>query len=242
MQKYKKDGEHTYALGTELTLELLKRRPETVQQVYVHSRQNDNEIYREIKSLCERHKVETVHGDKAFNILNTKENCFIMARFAKYESPIDPSRNHVVLVNPGNMGNLGSIIRTMLGFGIYDLAIIRPGVDIYDPRVIRATMRAFFLLRFSYYDSFDEYLKAIGPHHVYSFMLDGTVKLQDIGEPQQPYALVFGNEATGLPAEFHDYGDSVFIEQLDTIDSLNLNNAVSIALYEFTRNRINPDR
>ncbi len=238
MQKYKRDVETTYALGTELTLELLKRRIGQVERVYVHSRQNDNEIYREIMELCRKGNVEVIHGDKAFNILNAKENCYIMGQFRKYTNPIEKERNHVVLVNPGNMGNLGSIIRTMLGFGLYDLATIRPGVDIYDPKVIRATMRAFFLLRFSYYDSFEEYLKANGNHHVYTFMLDGKIKLQEMDRPAEPYALVFGNEATGLPEEFHQYGDSVFIDQLDTIDSLNLNNAVSIAVYEFTKGNI----
>ncbi|MBR0385642.1 MAG: TrmH family RNA methyltransferase [Erysipelotrichaceae bacterium] len=238
MQKYRKDGEMTYALGTELTLELLKQKPQQVEAVYVHSRQLDNEICREILQLCERHRITVIHSDKAFNILNAKENCYIMGQFRKYASPLSPDENQVVLVNPGNMGNLGSIIRTMLGFGIRDLAIIRPGVDIYDPKVIRATMRAFFLLRFSYYDSFEEYRQANPGHHIYTFMLDGQTRLQDVQPGNEKYALVFGNEATGLPQQYHEYGDSVFIEQLDTIDSLNLNNAVSIAVYEFTKGHI----
>ena len=43
----------------------------------------------------------------------------------------------MVLVNPSDMGNMGTIIRTMLGFNYVNLAIIRPGVDVFDPRVIR---------------------------------------------------------------------------------------------------------
>ena len=52
------------------------------------------------------------------------------------------------------------------------------------------------------------------------------------------YSLVFGNEATGLPSDFHQYGQSVFIKHLNTIDSLNLTNAVSIGLYQFTLGKI----
>ena len=55
--------------------------------------------------------------------------------------------NHVVLVNPGDMGNMGTIIRTMLGFNYSNLAIIKPGVDVFDPRVIRASMGALFNTR-----------------------------------------------------------------------------------------------
>ena len=51
MQKYKKDGNISYALGTELTLELLQMHPEDVVSVYIHSRQNDNEICQKIVSL-----------------------------------------------------------------------------------------------------------------------------------------------------------------------------------------------
>ncbi len=73
-------------------------------------------------------------------------------------------------------------------------------------------------------------------------MLDGKVNLQDVGISDRNYSLVFGNEATGLPAEYHEYGTSVFIEQLNTVDSLNLDNAVSIAVYQFVNMKPNRSR
>ena len=237
MQKYKKTNDYTYALGTELTLEVLKRHPREVLSVYIHSKQIDNQIYQEIIDLCEKEKIEVVRSDKAFHIVNAKENCYMMASFKKFDNPIEKNRNHVVLVNPSNMGNLGSIIRSILGFGIYDLAIITPAVDIYDPKVIRATMRAFFLLRFSFYSSFEDYLTENPNNTIYPFMLDGKQRLQDV-EIKTPYSLVFGNEATGLDESYQRF-NSVYIEQLDTIDSFNLNNAVSIGAYQFTLNKIN---
>lgn len=236
MQKYRKEGDISYALGTELTLELLKTHPEETERVYVHSKQKDNEIARLILSLCRQHNIEVVYSDKAFNIVNAKENCYLMGVFRKYDSPIDPAESHIVLVNPGNMGNLGTIIRTMTGFGLKDLAIITPAVDIFDPKVIRASMRAFFEVNISLFASFEDYLMVAKPRPVFPFMLDGAVKLQEVEKPAH-YSLVFGNEATGLPAEYHEYGQAVVIPHLDTIDSLNLDNAASIAIYEFTREK-----
>lgn len=233
MQKYKKDGDFSYALGTELTLELLQSHPQQVISVYVHSKQKDNEIYQKIIALCQKNKIEVIRSDKAFNIVNAKENCYIMGVFRKFTNDIDLSASHVVLVNPGNMGNLGTIIRTCTGFGIDNIAIISPAADIYDPKTIRATMRAFFRVRFSYFSSFEEYLQKASEREIYCFMLDGSTNLQDTVRPQKSYSLVFGNEATGLAPEFHNYGKSVFIEQLNTVDSLNLDNAVSIAVYHF---------
>ena len=69
-----------------------------------------------------------IYSDKIFNIVSNKENCYIIGVFKKYESKINPKSNHVVLVNPSNMGNLGTIIRTAIGFGINDIAIISPAV------------------------------------------------------------------------------------------------------------------
>ena len=237
MQKYRKDGDMSYALGTELTLELLKRRPEDTTVVYVHSRQKDNEIYREVMELCRKNRIQVIFNDKAFNIVNAKENCYMMGVFRKFTDPVRKDTNHVVLVNPGNMGNLGTIIRTMVGFGIYDLAIITPGADIYDPKGIRASMRAFFSLRFSLYPGFEEYLSDVEERELFPFMLDGTTDLNNVEVPER-YSLIFGNEGTGLPDEFHKVGTPVFIRQLDTIDSLNLDNAVSIGIYEFVRGRL----
>ena len=45
---------------------------------------------------------------------------------------------------------------------------------------------------------------------------------------------VFGNEGSGLPAEFSGYGQPVRIESNDKVDSLNLAIAAGIAIYGFT--------
>ncbi len=237
MQKYKKSFDYSYALGTELTLELLKQHPKQVISVYIHSKQKDNEIYRKIVSLANANRIEIINSDKIFNILSDKDNCYIIGVFKKYESKIDPNANHVCLVNPSNTGNLGTIIRTSIGFGINNIAIIAPGVDIYDPKTIRASMGAFFELNFQYFNSFDEYKASISERGIFPFMLDGAKQLDKIEIPDK-FTLVFGNEATGLPSEFQYYGQSVLIKHLPTIDSLNLCNAVSIGLYQFTMGRM----
>ncbi len=54
-----------------------------------------------------------------------------------------------------------------------------------------------------------------------------------------PFSLIFGNEATGLPKEFLNIGESVIISHSKNIDSLNLTIAASIAIYESTKNNFN---
>ena len=83
-------------------------------------------------------------NNKLIRYLSPKENCYAIAIFDKYNNNLDDNENHLVLVNPSNGGNLGTIIRSSLGFGIKNIAIIRPGVDMFNPKRIRASMGAIF--------------------------------------------------------------------------------------------------
>ena len=65
-------------------------------------------------------------------------------------------------------------------------------------------------------------------------MLDGAKSLSEV-EKRAPFTLVFGNETTGLPAEFATYGQAVFIEQGNEVDSLNVSVSAAIGVYAFTR-------
>jgi len=93
-------------------------------------------------------------------------------------------------------------------------------------------MGAIFSLPFHYYDSFEEYEKEFPSHKLHPFMLQAEKELSTI-KKEEPYSLIFGNEATGLPREFLEKGEPVIIAQSSLIDSLNLDNAVSIGLYTF---------
>ena len=52
---------------------------------------------------------------------------------------------------------------------------------------------------------------------------------------EKPYSLIFGSESCGLPPEYAKFCQPVFIEQNRELDSLNISNSVSIALYSFAR-------
>lgn len=232
-KKYDKDAPHSYTFGVFPTLELLRYQTQRVVEVILHSQGERNEGVDKIRALCQHARIGCDVNDKLIERLSPKENTYAIGVFQKYYPKLDPDAGHLVLVSPGDMGNLGTASRTMLGFGLDNLALIRPAVDIFDPRAIRASMGATFQLAFDYFDSFDAYRAAFGAHHVYPFMTDGAVSLPD-ADFQPPFALVFGSESSGLPADYHGYGTSVRIPQRPAIDSLNLSVAIGIALYKAT--------
>ena len=233
MGLYEKEGNVSYTLGTTLTLELLNKRIEKARRVYIHSKQDNNDTLNRILDICYSNNIEVVYSDKTINKLSDKENCFIVGEFEKFDCEIDYNENTICLVNPSNAGNLGTIIRTCAGFNIKNLVIIEPAVDIFNPKVVRASMGAIFSVNFKYFKSFDEYKEKTN-NKFYPFMLKGSTSLSKV-EKNEPYTLVFGNEATGLDDSFLEIGTPIKIMHSNNIDSLNLDNAVSIAVYEFTK-------
>lgn len=234
IKKYRHDADYSYTPGMTLTVEMIRCAPQLVRRVYVHPDYQSRDPEQDIRFLCDQAGISWEMGEKIFSRLGLKENAFVLGVFSKADAPIQPRRPHVVLVNPSDAGNLGTILRTGAGFGFHDFAIVRPGVDIFDPKVIRASMGAFFHIRFTYYDAFDDYRRQFPEQLLYPFMLKGKTDLKQVAvRPGQPFSLVFGNEATGLPDTFLDCGESVIIRHSREIDSLNLSIAFGIAAHWF---------
>ena len=187
-----------------------------------------------LRAICREHNVREEVADKALRRISGKENCFAAMVFSKWQAELRPDLPHVVLHHPMDEGNLGTIQRTLLGLGIRDIAVIRPAADVFDPHVVRATMGAVFSLRVKQYEDFSLYRMEHPGHSLYPFMLDGSVLLEEAASRvQRPYALVFGNEGSGLPPEFAQMGQAVRIPHNNEIDSLNLSIAVGIGAYAF---------
>ena len=142
----------------------------------------------------------------------------------------------LALFQPDIPQNAGTILRTALGVGLKNIAIIRPAVDSDDPRVVRASMGAAFSLNVRHFDSFDQYRAQYPLRRLFPFMLTGAVPLDEaVQKVDGPFSLVFGNEASGLPDAFAQMGVSTLIPHSHQIDSLNLAIAAGIGMYAFTR-------
>lgn len=232
MKPYKKDADYSYTLGAFPTYELIMSRPDVVRKVLVHSGYTDQE---KLLHLCKEKEIAVDFNDKLISKISDKENCYVAGVFDKFEGELRKDKPHIVLVNPSNMGNLGTILRTAVGFGIYDIGIVMPCADLYNPKTIRSSMGAIFKLNIQRYEDFSQYQQAFDNHDIFTFMLNGENTLTIGNCPKSElFTLVFGNEATGLSEEFKEVGTSIFIPQSADVDSLNLTIAVGIGAYAFT--------
>ena len=236
LEGYKSSLDYSYAPGVFPAMECMLRRPENVRRLLVHSSAAGREGVEKLVSLAGRHGIRVEEADRALARISGKENCFAAAVFEKFTDEPAPDRPHVVLHQPGDSGNVGTIMRTALGLGLQDLVLIRPCTDPFDPKTVRASMGSLFGLRIRVYDSFGDYRNDYPEHALYPFMLDASLPLREVirGEIPAKYSLVFGNEGSGLPAEFAGYGQPVRIESNDQVDSLNLAIAAGIAMYAFS--------
>jgi len=240
LRTYKKELEYTYALGASVTIELLENRARDCFRVICSPTFKDKT---KIFALCEQYAIPIEENQRLINMLSPKENCYLIGAFHKRAYSLEDDKPHIIVDNPSDMGNIGTIMRSCAGFNMPNLAVINGGADAYNPKVIRASMGAFFHVNLEYFGGIHEYLAAYGnKRKLYAFMLDAKDNLTSVTPPSDNiYSLIFGNEATGLDnALYKDISTGIYIHHESVIDSLSLPTAASIALFWF--DHINPPR
>ncbi len=236
LEPYRKDLPYSYALGIFPAMHLLETRPEAATRLLLHPDGLKSEGVTKLRERCHELGIREEEAERVLRRESKKDNCYAALVFEKYEDALPAQENAAVFCQISDSGNLGTALRALLGFGIRSVALVRPCVDRFDPHVVRASMGAIFHLNTATYDTFDDFRRANPAHALYPFMLDGAIPLsQAAAAKKSPYAMVFGNEQTGLPAEFATYGQSVYIPQTKEVDSFNLAVAASVAAYAFTQ-------
>jgi TrmH family RNA methyltransferase len=136
-------------------------------------------------------------------------------------------------------GNLGTIIRAAAWFGIKNMVCSSNSVDVYNPKVIQASMGAILHVNVWYSDL--KKLSILANEKmipVFATMLEGTSiynhNLDNKG------LIIFGNESKGISDELTPYiTEKIMIPKFNRaaagIDSLNVSMAASIVFSEFLR-------
>ena len=231
LKRYQKDFEFSYSFGVYPTLELIHFQPQQVLAVLIHSKGEENQGIQKIKQISLESDIELIEKDQLVEKLAPRGTTYAIGVFKKSPNQLEQRDNHIVLVHPSSMGNLGTIMRSMLAFGERNLASIEPAADPFDPKTIRASMGSIFRLNVQLFRDFATYKDRYKQHALYPLMTDGSVTLPEV-QFKEPYSLIFGEESSGLSEEFREYGTSIRIPQSSSVDSLNLALSVGISLYQ----------
>ncbi len=138
-------------------------------------------------------------------------------------------------------GNLGTIIRVADWFGI-DAIFASPGsVEVYNPKVVQATMGAIFRKQVIYTDLAQvcrKFLDAGLP--VYGTFLDGKNLYENLPEDKKQGLIVMGSESFGISPQLEALIDNKLLippypSDAVTSESLNVAIATAIICAEFRR-------
>ena len=226
---YSKKRPYSYTWGAFPTFELIDRKPDWVETILVHSK-TDQTILQE---LSRRIDASLIHqDDKLLEKLAQRENVYVLGVF-KPDWPRLHSDHHIVLDEPSNFGNLGTILRTALGLGYKNIALIGPACDENHPQVIRASMGAIFAMHIERFKDLEAYHQAFPEHTMYAFMGGESLEVSQLDHVQTPCSLVFGNESRGLDESIRQFATPVSIAMSPEVDSFNITIAAGIGMYIF---------
>ncbi|WP_269234512.1 TrmH family RNA methyltransferase [Flavobacterium flavigenum] len=216
-----------FAEGIKVIQELLQSNFELE---YLFTTQNDFETVGTSKRIP-----VTEQELKKISALSTPNTCLAVFKIPAENTIID-SGLILALDDIRDPGNLGTILRLCDWFGIQQIICSKETVDIYNPKVVQATMGSIARVNVNYVDlkSFITNAKLL----VFGTFMNGENIYQSV-LPQNGI-IIMGNEANGISAEIEKTVTSRLtiprFGKLQKTESLNVATATAIVLSEFKRN------
>ena len=141
----------------------------------------------------------------------------------------------VICAQVRDPGNAGTVIRCADAFGADAVIVSSDSVDVYNPKVVRATVGSLFHLPLVVDVGLADAVGACRERGLQVFGADGhaDTDLAGLGgDLARPTAWLMGNESWGLPAASLDLVDkSVSVPMYGRAESLNLAAAAAVCLY-----------
>lgn len=184
----------------------------------------------------QKHRPELISDSdlKKISALTTANDCLAVFKIKDVNFKTN-SDLELALDNIKDPGNMGTIIRLCDWFGISKIVCTEETVDIYNPKVVQATMGSLARVEVLY-TNLTNYLKNCDVE-IFGTFMEGT----NIYKTELPTKgiIVMGNEANGISAEIENLvTQKISIPRfgnLQQTESLNVATATAIILSEFKR-------
>ncbi len=171
---------------------------------------------------------------KKISCLSTPNNCLALFQIPNKKHTSD-SGLIVALDDIRDPGNLGTIIRLCDWFGVEQIICSEETVDVYNPKVVQATMGSISRVTISYLD-LENYITKINLPVFGTFMDGKNVYNENL--PKEG-VLILGNEANGISEKLEKLVTKKLaiprFGHLQQTESLNVATATAIFLSEFKR-------
>ncbi|CAM3946706.1 RNA methyltransferase [Flavobacterium branchiophilum] len=174
---------------------------------------------------------------KKISTLATPNNCLAVFQIPNNQS-INTTGLLVALDDIRDPGNLGTIIRLCDWFGIETLICSTNTVEVYNPKVVQATMGSLTRVNVQYTD-LEAFIQKYKAPVFGTFMEGASIYQMDL-----PHSglIIMGNEANGISTSIAKWVTQKMsiprFGQLQKTESLNVATASAIVLSEFKRKTI----
>lgn len=189
----------------------------------------------EFKSVSTTQKTVISDADlKKISALTTPNTCLAVFKIPK-EKPVLNKGLIVALDTIRDPGNMGTILRLCDWFGINQVVCSKETVDLYNPKVVQATMGSIARVNVNYLNLKDFLETTSLP--IYGTFMDG----EDIynSEITNEGIIILGNEANGISKQIEELVTKRItiprFGNLQQTESLNVATATAIVLSEFKR-------
>jgi RNA methyltransferase, TrmH family len=224
--KKQRDEEGLFiAEGPKIVSEILQSALQYVQEVYAVKKWiKDNSDHLLKKLFIE------VSEDELEKLSQLKTPNQVVAVVKKFEEGTITVKGKISLVLDAiqDPGNLGTIIRIADWFGIEQIICSEDCTDVYNPKVVQATMGSIVRVKVFYSDLL-HWLKEQKDIPVYAMMLDG----KDVTKmnPLKEGLIIIGNESKGIQEEIAALANErITIPKKGKAESLNAAVAAGIVL------------
>ena len=215
-----------FAEGIKVIQELVESNFELV---HLYTTQNDfEEVSQDKKTIISANEL------KKISALATQNSCLGVFRI-QADKKIIESGLILALDSIRDPGNLGTILRLCDWFGIDQIVCSKDAVDIYNPKVVQATMGSIARVNVNYID-LENFIGQTQLPVFGTFMQGKIIYKTDL--PQEGI-IVMGNEANGISPELEKLIKNRLtiprFGSLQKTESLNVATATAIVLSEFRR-------
>ncbi|HRL70809.1 MAG TPA: RNA methyltransferase [Flavobacterium sp.] len=226
-KKYRTANKLFFAEGVKVIRELLES---NFVLEHLYSTQNDfEEVSNERKTIIDDSDL------KKISALTTANTCLAVFKMPAEKQIIEKGLV-LALDSIRDPGNLGTILRLCDWFGISQVLCSKETVDLYNPKVVQATMGSISRVNVNYIDL--NLFVAQTKLPVFGTFMDGT-SIYKSALPADG-VIIMGNEANGISTEL----EKLILNRLtiprfgalQKTESLNVATATAIILSEFRRN------
>ncbi len=198
------------------------------------------------KALTEDKRLESIPAylicDKLFNEISDTKNpqgiLCIIEKIAQNDSEILAAAKFTILLDEiTDPGNMGTIIRTADAAGLDVIMLSNKCADVYNPKVLRATMGSIFHIPIVREDDITKAINMLKSNGVKIFAshLDATEVYFET-DLTGKVAVIIGNEANGVSDEALSLADELIkIPMPGDAESLNASVAAAIIAFERVR-------